>query len=349
MRILLLGGSVFLGRAFAVEALARGHRVTTFNRGRSAPDLPGVEAVRGDRTSDADLAALVSGRSWDLVVDTSGQQPHAVAASARALREHAGRYLFVSSVHAFADWPTEPVDETSPLHPCPADAPGDLPPSNANKAGCERAVLAAFGPERTIVLNCGLLIGPYENVGRLLWWLERIARGGRVLAPGRPDLPLQLIDAADFAAFGLHLAEQERHGSYLTTAPPGSSTFGGMLEACRTVTGSDAELVWVDDRHLTAAGVQEWTELPLWANEFVDGKPIGLWQADSLRAHAAGLRCRPIEQSVRATWEWIGRRGPRAEPYLQGSLPLGIEPARERAILESVDAGVEFGPTVGEA
>ncbi|WP_329565161.1 NAD-dependent epimerase/dehydratase family protein [Kitasatospora sp. NBC_01266] len=338
MRILILGGSVFLGRAFVTEALARGHQVTTFNRGRSGPDLPGTEAVRGDRDSDQDLAALVARapgaeRSWDLVIDTSGQQPHTVARAARALRGHAGRYLFVSSVHAFADWPAAPVDEDSPLHDCPADSPPDLPFSTGLKAGCERAVAEQFG-ERSIMLNCGLLNGPYENVGRLPWWLERIARGGRVLAPGRPDLPIQLIDARDFAVFGLDLAERGASGSYLTTALPGSSSYGEMLAACVAATGSDAELHWVDDDRLRAAGVEEWTELPLWYAEFgEDGRPAGIWQADSRKARAAGLRCRPLSETVRDTWAWIQQRGPREGPYTQGGVPLGIDPEKERRIL----------------
>ncbi|GAB2733025.1 NAD-dependent epimerase/dehydratase family protein [Kitasatospora kifunensis] len=338
MRILILGGSVFLGRAFVTEALSRGHQVTTFNRGSSGPDLPGAQAIRGDRGSDRDLAQLVAAATgpdgpWDLVIDTSGQQPHAVSRSAQLLREHAARYLFVSSVHAFANWPGEPIDEHAPLHECPADSPPDQPFSTALKAGCERAVLEQFG-DRSIILNCGLLLGPHENIGRLLWWLERIARGGRVLAPGRADLPVQLIDARDFAVFGLDLAERGAGGSYLTTALPGSSTYGRMLTACVAATGSDAELIWVDDDRLLAAEVQGWTELPLWAAEFEDGKPVGIWQADSRKAQAAGLRCRPIEETVRDTWAWLQERGPREKPYLQRDIPLGTDPEKERRILD---------------
>ncbi|WP_327067557.1 NAD-dependent epimerase/dehydratase family protein [Kitasatospora sp. NBC_01302] len=339
MRILILGGSVFLGRAFVTEALARGHQVTTFNRGASGPDQPGVRALRGDRGNEQDLAQLTAAATgpdgpWDLVIDTSGQQPHAVARTATLLREHAARYLFVSSVHAFADWPAEAIDEHAPLHECPADSPPDQPFSTALKAGCERAVVEQFG-DRSIILNCGLLMGPYENVGRLPWWLERIARGGRVLAPGRPDLPIQLIDARDFAVFGLDLAERGAAGSYVTTALPGSSTYGQLLAACVAATGSSAELVWVPDRKLVAAGIEEWTELPLWAAEFTgDGRPSGIWQADSRKAVAAGLRCRPLEESVRDTWAWIQQRGPRDRPYLQGTEVLGIDPEKERRILD---------------
>ncbi|MGK4581523.1 NAD-dependent epimerase/dehydratase family protein [Kitasatospora sp. HPMI-4] len=331
MNILVLGGTSFLGRAYVIEALRRGHQVTTFNRGLTGPDQDGVEAVRGDRDSAADLERLIDGRHWDAVVDTSAQQPASVALSARLLRPHTGHYGFVSSVHAFADWPALPVGEDSPTNPCPADTPPGQPMSTALKAGCERALLEQFGAERSVVLNCGLLIGPHENVGRLPWWLERIARGGQVVAPGNPDRTMQLIDARDFAAFGLDLAERGAFGRYVTTAPPGSTTMGEWLGACVAATGSDAELVWIDDEALLAAEVAPWVGLPLWAPEQPDWQ--GIWQADTTRAQAAGLVCRPITESVRDTWAWIRERGPRTEPYTQGGVPLGIDPAKERELL----------------
>nr|WP_095874242.1 NAD-dependent epimerase/dehydratase family protein [Streptomyces sp. TLI_235] len=330
MNILILGGSAFLGRAYVSDALARGHRVTTFNRGVTGPDQAGVEAVRGDRTVPEDLARLVEGRTWDAVVDTSGQQPHAVAAAARLLRDRAGHYSLVSSVHAFADWPGRPVDETSATLDCPADTPPDQPPANALKAGCERAVTEYFG-ERSTLLNCGLLIGPHENVGRLLWWLERVARGGRVVLPGNPDRALQLIDARDFAAFGLGLLEDGRSGRYITTGPAGGTTMEAMLRACAEATGSDAEFVPVGDDALLAAEVTPWTELPLWTPDQPDW--AGIWQADTARARAAGLHSRPVEETVRDTWAWIGRRGPRTTPYMQGSTPLGIAEEKEQKLL----------------
>ncbi|GAA2231789.1 MULTISPECIES: NAD-dependent epimerase/dehydratase family protein [Kitasatospora] len=332
MNILVLGGTSFLGRAYVTEALRRGHRVTTFNRGLSGADQDGVEAVRGDRNSAADLERLVDGRRWDAVVDTAGQQPAAVALAARLLRPHTDRYSFVSSIHAFADWPALPVSEDSPTHPCPADTPADQPPANALKAGCERALLEHFGAERSVILNCGLLIGPYENVGRLPWWLERITRGGKVAAPGSPDRTMALIDARDFAAFGLDLVERGASGRYVTTAPAGSTTMGEWLATCVEVTGGKAELVWIDDEALLAAEVTPWVELPLWTPDLPEWQ--GIWLADTAKAQAAGLNCRPIAESVRDTWAWIQERGPRTKPYTQGSVPLGIDPAKERRLLE---------------
>ncbi|MFE2721344.1 NAD-dependent epimerase/dehydratase family protein [Kitasatospora sp. NPDC059327] len=354
MRILLLGGSSFLGRAFASESLTRGHDVTTFNRGRSGTDLPGVEALRGERDSADDLARLVEGRHWDAVVDTSAQQPAQAALSARLLRAHADHYTFVSSVHAFSDWPALVVDETSPLHPCPADTPPDQPPGNPLKAGCERAVLEGFGADRTLILNSGLLIGPHENGGRLPWWLERMARGGPVLAPGDPDRAMQVIDVRDFAAFGVDVLVAGRTGRFVTTAPAGNVTFGEFLATCAEVVGEPtgaggdvrppAELVWVADGPLLAEGpdsVEPWSELPLWAPDVPE--LAGVWLADTGRARAAGLRCRPFAETARDTWAWLRQRGPAADTDADGlkgrqgaARRTGIVPAKERRLLAAL-------------
>ncbi|MFI6845964.1 NAD-dependent epimerase/dehydratase family protein [Kitasatospora sp. NBC_00085] len=350
MKILLLGGSSFLGRAFASAALDRGHEVTTFNRGRSHSDLAGVEAVRGERDSADDLARLVEGRHWDAVVDTSAQQPAQAVISARLLREHADHYTFVSSVHAFSDWPALAVNEDSPLHPCPADTPPDQPPGNALKAGCERAVLEHFGADRTLILNSGLLIGPYENGGRLPWWLERMARGGPVLAPGDRERAMQVIDVRDFAAFGIEVVTARHTGRYITTAPTGNVTFGEFLATCREVVGepSDgrpaAELVWVEDGPLLAEGpdsVLPWLELPLWAPDAPE--MAGVWLADTARAQAAGLRCRPFTETARDTWAWLQQRGPAEDTDADGLKGRkgarhknGIVPAKEQRLLAAL-------------
>lgn len=296
MRLLILGGTSFLGRAFAEQALERGDEVTTFNRGLAGPDVPGVTVVRGDRETDLDR---LTGH-WDAVIDTSAQEPRVAGLAARTLS--ADSYLFVSSVHAFQDWPDKPVDENSPLHECPPDAEPGFEPYNARKAGCERAVVEGFdGP--VLILNAGLIIGPHENVRRVTWWLQRIARGGRVLAPADPARELQVIDARDIAAFGLaHLGENDR---YLLTGIPGNTTFGELLAECARVTGSDAEPVWADDDALRAQAVGIWNELPMWAP-----KMPGVWLASSRKALDAGLRCRPVAESVRDTWEWLRAVGP---------------------------------------
>ncbi|MER5891354.1 NAD-dependent epimerase/dehydratase family protein, partial [Streptomyces sp. NPDC001941] len=227
MKILVIGGTVFLGRAVVDEALRRGHEVTLFNRGQSGVTPAGAEAVRGDREDEDALAALVQDRRWDWVIDTCGFEPLSVGKSVRALTGHADAYAFVSSFHAYADWPAKGVDESMPRHACAVDATPDDVPYNALKAGCERVVEDAFG-DGALIVNPGIIVGPGENVGRLPWWLQTLARGGRVLAPGSPDRPLQLVDARDIAAFLLDRLTDGRLGRYLTTGVPGNTTMGDL-------------------------------------------------------------------------------------------------------------------------
>jgi 2'-hydroxyisoflavone reductase len=330
VRILVIGGSVFLGRAFVVEALRQGHEVTTFNRGITGADVPGVQIVRGDRQVTADLERLVDHRRWDAVVDVCGFTPRVVGESARLLSGHADCYLFVSSISAIRDWPAEPVSESSPLHECQPDAGPDDGEYGVLKAGCERAAQAGFDG-RVLIISPGLILGPHENVGRLPWWLRRIARGGEVLAPGNPDREMQVIDARDIAAFGLAQLGAGASGRFLTSGVRGNTTFGGLLSDCITVTGSDAELVWVDDQFLLEHGVEEWTELPLWTT----GSPetAAIWMPSSDQALAAGLRCRPVIGTVRDTWAWVASGGADVLAVYRDMPTHGINSAKEKAIL----------------
>lgn len=310
----------------------RGHSVTAFNRGKSGPDLPGIGSIRGDREDPADLEVAAAAGPWDAVIDTSGFHPRTVGLSARALSGRAGTYLFVSSVHAFAGWPAEAVDETSPRHICPPDAAVDDVPGNALKAGCERAVKTGFdGP--TCILNPGLIIGPRETPGRLLWWLERMARGGEVLAAGRADRTIQLIDARDIAAFGTRLLETGGGGGYLVTGPKDTVTIKTLLDLCARETGAGAEPVWVDEDFLLEQQVSPWTELPFWASQ--QPSMAGAWSASTAHAIAAGLECRPLARTVADTWEWLRERGPAEASYRQGHIPLGIAADKERAVLRA--------------
>ncbi|WP_344936088.1 NAD-dependent epimerase/dehydratase family protein [Sphaerisporangium flaviroseum] len=336
MRILVIGGSVFLGRAIVEEALRQGHDVTTFNRGRSGEDLPGVTAVRGDREVPADLEALAAGREWDAVVDVCGFTPRVVAASARALSGHASTYAFISSISAVSDWPAERVDESAPRWECSPDAGPDDGDYGVLKAGCERAVEHYFDGN-ALNIQPGLILGPWENVGRLPAWLRRIAKGGRVLAPGDPGLPMQLIDARDIATFTLDQAAKGVNDRFLLTGPAGNTTFGRWLGDCVEATGSGAELVWVEDRFLLDHGVEPWTELPLW-NPVTPGE-VGAWDVVTEKAEAAGLRCRPVGETVRDTWDWLKDQDHTA---LENRLPSwkrhGIAPEKEARILSEWDA-----------
>jgi nucleoside-diphosphate-sugar epimerase len=307
VHILILGGTWFLGRVLTEGALHRGHEVTTFNRGRAGVDMPGVEVVRGDRERPADLARLVSGRSWDAVIDTSGFVPTVVRQSARALADHAERYAFLSTVSVYEDWPQQPVTETSSVRSGRVDEEAGPDAASAAgygrlKHGCELAVVESF-PTGALLLRPGVLLGPYENVGRLPWWLTRIARGGQVLAPGPADRPIQPIDARDVSGFLLDRLEAGDANLFNLAAPQEHATLGSLLNACIQATGSDAELVWVDPDFLLVHGVGQWTELPLWRTY------PGTWAVDTGRAEAVGLRCRPIADTVRDTWAWLHAGG----------------------------------------
>ncbi|GAA4202960.1 NAD-dependent epimerase/dehydratase family protein [Microbispora amethystogenes] len=335
MKILVIGGSVFLGRAIVEEALRRGHEVTTFNRGRSGTDLPGVEAVRGDREVTGDLRRLADGRQWDAVVDVCGFVPRVVLESVRALSGHAPHYTFISSISAYPDWPDKTgLDETFPTHECPPDADAEFGDYGVLKAGCERAVEEHFDGA-ALVVQPGLIIGPHENVGRLPWWLHRISKGGRVLAPGDPALPIQLIDARDIAAFTLDQAAAGTTGRYMTGGVPGEATFGSWLGDCVEVTGSGAELVWADDDFLTAQGVEPWTELPLW---YPGADGLGVWTHSSAKAVAAGLTCRPLRETVRDTWEWLKDIPEERRSFRGVRVGSGIDPDKERRVLAAWDA-----------
>ncbi|GAA4583913.1 NAD-dependent epimerase/dehydratase family protein [Planotetraspora phitsanulokensis] len=336
MRVLIIGGSVFLGRAIVAEALAQGHEVTTFNRGVSGPGLPGVHAVHGDREVLEDLDRLVDGREWDVVIDVCGYTPANVLEAVRRLSGHAGHYTFISSISAYPDFPAKPaVDETFPRYECPPDADADFGEYGVLKAGCERAVEEYFdGP--SLIVNPGLIIGPYENVGRLPWWLTRISKGGRVLAPGNPDLPIQLIDARDIAAFTLAQAEKRTTGRYLTGGVRANATFGSWLADCVEVTGSDAELVWAEDGFLLDHEVEQWTELPLWLAE--GPETTGGWTHSSAKALAAGLTCRPVTETVRDTWEWLKDVPEGERSFGNRMLRHGIDPEKEARILADWDA-----------
>lgn len=301
MRLLVLGGTRFVGRALVEEALARGHEVTAVHRGRTGRLPDAVDARTADRTEAGALATALGTDSWDAVVDTWSQEPRVVGASAELLRDRVQQYAYVSSRSVY-QWPLAPGrDESAPV--VEADPAAGSTDYAADKRGAELAVLTAF-PD-PLLLRAGLVLGPYEDIGRLPWWLLRIADGGQVVAPGRPDRPLQYVDARDLAAFTLDRLPDG--GVFDVVSPVGHTTTGGLLEACRAATGSDADLVWVDETALADAGVEPWTQLPCWVPE--SGELVGLMAGDTSRAREAGLRCRPVGETVADTWRWLQEEG----------------------------------------
>jgi 2'-hydroxyisoflavone reductase len=295
VRLLVLGGPRFVGRALADAALARGHELTFFNRGRTNPELyPDVERLVGDRESD--LSAL-TGRSWDAVIDTCGYLPHVVRRSADALRD-SGLYCFVSSISVYADF-ASPNDEGSlvaQLDDLPADAvTGES--YGALKALCENAVRQVFG-ERALIVRPGLIVGPHDPTGRFTYWPHRVARGGEVLAPGPPERPTQVIDVRDLAEWTVSLCEREVGGTFNATHT--GVSFAELLDTCRATSSSDARVTWVTDEFLLEQGVGEWMELPLW---LADPAYAAADRVDVSRAIACGLAFRPLAETVGGTLE----------------------------------------------
>lgn len=316
MRLLLLGGPRFLGRALADAALERGHELSFVNRGTTNPDLyPEVERIVGDRTVDLDA---LRGRTWDAVIDTCGYLPSVVRASAEVL-SGSGLYCFVSSVSVYADFAV-PADEDSAVAQL-----GDLPEDEVTgdsygplKALCEDAVREQFG-ERALVVRPGLIVGPHDPTGRFTYWPHRIARGGEVLAPGPPERPTQVIDVRDLAEWMVALCERGTSGTYNATHP--GVAFSELLDTCRSVTASSARVTWVTDAFLLEQGVGQWMELPLW---LADPEYAAADRVDVSRAVAAGLAFRPLADTIRGTLD-----------HAETTEAAGLTPEREAELLEA--------------
>ncbi|MBF8187466.1 NAD-dependent epimerase/dehydratase family protein [Nonomuraea sp. K274] len=335
-RILVLGGTAFVGRAVIASALERGWDVTAFNRGISGSPPEGTKTVHGDRNNSADIAKLATAGPWDAVVDTSGYVPRNVLATAQALEPVVNRYVFMSTVSVYADWPVKPLTESSTVLECPPDADENFGEDvedgptkyGYQKSGCELAAQITVGRDRTTVLRPGVVLGPHEYVGRLPWWLRRVSDGGRVLSPGTPSRSIQPVDVRDLANFAVRAIEHSLPGVFNVTAPIGFDTFGGLLANCASVTQSDAEFVWARDEVLLAAGVRQWSEMPLWRVH------AGVWQVSSDLAHARGLECRPLVNTVRDTWEWL--KATNNLSTHERSNEIGISKTRENEILAAL-------------
>ena len=300
VKLLVLGGTKFLGRATVEAALAGGHDVTLFNRGQTSPDLfPEAEKLHGDRTQD--LTPL-EGRQWDAVVDPSGYVPAVVLAAAEALRDSVGHYLFVSSI-SYATFSAASTEED------PTKEIGDLPQdrlledySNYGplKALCEQAVRDVYG-ERATIVRPGLVVGPHDPTGRFTYWPHRIARGGDVLLPAPADEKVQFIDVRDLSGWIVGLCERRQGGTFNATGP--GVTWTELAETCRDVARSDAEFVWVDGDFLAEHEVEEWMGLPMWIH---DPEWLGMHLTDVSKAFADGLTERPLPETVRGALEQAG-------------------------------------------
>lgn len=337
MRLLVLGGTRFVGRHLVEAALARGHEVTLFHRGRTNPDLfPRAERLLGDREGDL---SVLDGRRWDAVLDVAGYVPRVVRASAERLAGAADLYGFISTISVYADHSRPGLHEGSPLQePAPGEEEREDVGSETYgwlKAACERAVEEAW-PERNLIVRPGLIVGPYDPTGRFSYWPWRVARGGEVLAPGDPGQPVQVLDARDLADWTIRSVEAGRTGVFNATGPAGVLTLGEILETCHEVTGSGASFTWASESFLLEHGVAPFVELPLW----ISGPGAdGFHRADNRRAVAAGFTFRPLADTVRATLDWLAELAGELPHTSGGERPGPLTPEREAELLRAWHGG----------
>ena len=306
MNILIIGGTIFLGRHLVDAALANGHTVTLFNRGKTNSNLYSeVQKLRGDRTNVDDLQMLRD-RHWDAVIDTCGYFPHIVQLSAQALAGSVERYVFISSISVYGEPPTTPgIDENAPVAQLAGKYLTDYADESYGnrKALCEQVIENEL-PGRTLNIRPGLIVGPYDPSDRFTYWPVRLKRGGTVLAPGNPDAPVQIIDVRDLAEWTIRMIEHQQIGIFNATGPEIPLNMRQVLETCLQVAGIPAELVWVDDEFLLGQGVAPFTDLPLW----LPGPAAAMMQISIAKALNAGLTFRPLEETVADTLAWDNTR-----------------------------------------
>lgn len=326
MKLLIIGGTVFVGPHLVEAARGRGHEITLFNRGEHNPDLfPDVEKLRGNR--DGRLDAL-RGRRWDAVIDTCGYTPRVVTQSAELLKEAAGHYTFISSISAYGDFSQVGMDESAPLATMPDGADEEAVTNETYgplKVLCEQAVARNF-PGRSLLVRPGMIVGPDDPTDRFTYWPVRVSRGGEVLVPGRPTQALQLVDVRDLAAWTIQAIEAGRTGAYNITGPETPLTMQAVLETSRDVSGSDAIFVYVSGEFLEEQGLPP-NALFAWWTPDEDPDSRGAWAFDCRKAIADGLTFRPLADTIRDTLAWAGTR-PADAPRR-----VDLAPEREQELL----------------
>lgn len=314
MKLLILGGTIFLGRYLVECALARGHKVTTFNRGRHDSELfPEVEKLHGDRRRDL---GKLSGRRWDAVIDTCGYVPSAVRASTRLLFDSVDHYTFISSQSVYASFDVGGIDENYPVQKLTdeqvqeaemIDPGGGIVAVSYGamygglKARCEQTVEEEM-PGRTLSIRSGLIVGPHDYSDRFTYWVRRVAEGGEVLAPGEPDSPVQFVDVRDLSDWIVRMAETRQMGIYNATGPDRKMTMLELLETCRDASDSKTRLIWVSEQFLKDAHVTGWSELPLWLPS--EDNIVNFFSVDCGKAIRCGLTFRPLPETARDTLRW---------------------------------------------
>jgi 2'-hydroxyisoflavone reductase len=336
MKLLVLGGTVFVGRHIVETALVQEHQVTIFNRGESNAELfPDVEKLTGDR--DGNLAALAEqvreGRKWDAVIDTCGYVPRIVKQSLDLLKDATEQYTFISTVSVYADFSLVGIKEDDPLARLEEETEEITGETyGALKALCEWEVQQAF-PSKALIVRPGLIVGPHDPTDRFTYWPHRVAQGGEVLAPGKPHAPVQVIDARDLAEWMLRMVAANRTGTYNAVGPEYPLTLQEVLDTSRRVSGSDARITWVRAEYLLDQGVEPWTDLPLWLH---GEEYAGMDSVDISKAVAAGLTFRSLEQTIGDTLGWDDTRSEDLERR------AGIPREREAELLEAWHKSAKF-------
>ncbi len=319
MKILVIGGTRFLGRTFVETALRNGHELTLFNRGQTNPEVfPDVERLKGDRDGDI---TLLKGRTWDVAVDTCGYVPRIVRRSAEFLVDSVTQYIFISSISVYADFSKPGLNENSLL--------GTMEDTNVEeitnetygplKVLCEDVVSEIYD-DRAIILRCGLIVGPYDPTDRFTYWPVRIQQGGEVLVPSPPHMQVQFIDASDLARFMLHLARNRINGIFNTTGPAQPITMGDFLDECNSATGGKASFIWVSEEFIKNNDIDH---IPMWT----PSEWRGIFQADCTKAIRFGLSFKPVEETIKHTLDWHATRSSGYE------LKVGLKPQKEKRLL----------------
>jgi 2'-hydroxyisoflavone reductase len=325
MKILVIGGTRFLGRHLVNSARAHRHEVTLFNRGMTNPNIfLSVEKIQGDREKDLDR---LSGRKWDAVIDTCGYVPRIVKMSAEALKDAVESYVFISSLSVYASFEKIGINESDPVGKLEDETVEEINGETYGplKALCEKAVQEVFRID-SVIIRPGLIVGPHDPTDRFTYWPMRVARGGDVLAPDRPEAPTQIIDARDLADFIIELVQQNTSGIFNATGPDYELTLGGMLDTCKRVSGSDANFKWAPVEFLNRNDVLPWSDLPAWVPD--SGEEAGFARVDISKAINAGLTFLPLEDTIRETLKWSSTR-PADHAWL-----AGLKPEREKELLE---------------
>jgi 2'-hydroxyisoflavone reductase len=321
VELLFIGGTRFVGRHMVETVQQRGHQVTLFHRGQTNPGLfAGVDRILGDRATDLDR---LQNRTWDVVIDTCGYFPDEVHKSTQALKHRVKNYVFISTISVYADFSKPGLTEEAALEGFSEAHADDAQQGTygARKARCEQELERVFG-DCALIIRPGLIVGPHDPSDRFTYWVRRIAEGGKTLLPAPPDRPVQFIDGRDLARWTVDMVESGQSGLYHATGPSQPLSFASLFETCRDVASSNAEPVWVDEAFLVEQSLEAWSSLPLWAPP----ESPGLMQVDIRKALNAGLRFRPLEDTVRDTLAWDQTR--------TGPLSAGISREREAALLE---------------